>query len=246
MNKFSKGRIVGVVAACLSAVSLMGIGFSTWIIEAKNTATTGDISVTVADTKDISVTISDASVTDGTVIFDANATDHTSDSILNCASGDKEDLTFTLSYKVNVAADAKSWQIMAGINDTDGNYTTAVNTRKYIALPSTLGLKTTSTDGSKECLNQGSTSGTGLTITSSTSTTDSSTTYTVSQSFTFSWGEAFASMNPVKVTKSNNIYTQENETKPATVETLTANTKAMKNLGLSKFQVVLSVGTVSL
>ena len=37
MNKFNKGKLVGIVAASLSAVSLMGVGFATWVISYQNT-----------------------------------------------------------------------------------------------------------------------------------------------------------------------------------------------------------------
>ena len=49
MNKFNKGKLIGVVAASLSAVSLMGVGFATWIIGIRQTETNGNISIT-ADT----------------------------------------------------------------------------------------------------------------------------------------------------------------------------------------------------
>lgn len=49
MNKFNKGKLLGVVAASLSAVSLMGVGFATWIIGAQKTDVEQDITIT-ADT----------------------------------------------------------------------------------------------------------------------------------------------------------------------------------------------------
>lgn len=49
MNKFNKGKLLGVVAASLSAVSLMGVGFATWIIGAQKTDVEQNITIT-ADT----------------------------------------------------------------------------------------------------------------------------------------------------------------------------------------------------
>ena len=49
MNKFNKGKFIGVVAASLSAVSLMGVGFATWVIGIRQTETNGSVSIT-ADT----------------------------------------------------------------------------------------------------------------------------------------------------------------------------------------------------
>ncbi len=254
MNKFNKGKTIGIVAASLAAVSVFGIGFSTWIINTTNKVETSDITVEVADTKDISVIISNAKVSesDNSVKFDADeekmnkATGH----LLSCSSGDKEDLSFTLTYDVTVGTDASAWQIKAAIDDsnatggTDGKFATAVNTRKYIARPSTLGITT-----GVECLNQASKTGTGLTVAESTAYGATNKTYSISQTFTFSWGLAFANKNPVEVTSADKIYTQDatdgTTTTTATLDNLTANTKKMKELGLGKFKVILSVGAVS-
>ncbi len=255
MNKFNKGKTIGIVAASLAAVSVFGIGFSTWIINTTNKVETSDITVEVADTKDISVIISNAKVSesDNSVKFDADETkmNAAKDHLLSCSSGDKEDLSFTLTYDVTVGTDASAWQIKAAIDDsnatggTDGKFETAVNTRKYIALPSTLGITT-----GVECLNQASETGTGLTVTESIASGATNKTYSISQTFTFSWGLAFANKNPVEVTSADKIYTQDatdgTTTTTATLNNLTANTKAMKGLELSTFKVVLSVGTVDL
>ena len=42
MNKFNKGKLIGVVAASLSAVSLMGVGFATWVLQGPDEKDTGD------------------------------------------------------------------------------------------------------------------------------------------------------------------------------------------------------------
>ena len=49
MNKFNKGKFIGVVAASLSAVSLMGVGFATWIIGYQTKETSGDVTIDVDD-----------------------------------------------------------------------------------------------------------------------------------------------------------------------------------------------------
>lgn len=46
MNKFNKGKLVGIIAASLSAVSLMGVGFATWIVGVKQTDASNDINIT--------------------------------------------------------------------------------------------------------------------------------------------------------------------------------------------------------
>ncbi len=253
MNKFNKGRTIGIVAASLAAVSLLGVGFSTWIINTKSGPTSvGNISVSVANTQNITVTISDAKVDDGTVKFDADHSQHTDSSILSCGNSDTEDLTFSLKYKVTVGTDASAWEIKAAIDDTaDGKFTSAVSA-KYFTLPDTLGIKTDTDDGAKTCFNQSSTDGSnGLsfadpTTTDATASTTGTTskTYTVTQTFTFAWGEAFAKKNPVAVTKDDKIWTG-SASETASDTNLPKNTTAMKSLGLSTFKVILSVGTVS-
>lgn len=248
MNKLSKGKTIGIVAGSLAAVALAGVGFSTWIINTTNTDSVEGISVTVADTKDVSVLISDAAIaaSDNSVKFDASNTAKVSGSILSCGADDTEDLSFSITYKVTVGSDTASWEIKAGIADTSGTFNTAVNTRKYIALPSSLGL-IGSSDGSVVCFNSTTTSGGDLTFTTAADATDATkSVYSVTQKFTFSWGEAFANKNPVAVTTSDTIYTQDNKSETASLANLTANTKAMKALNLSTFNITLSVGSVSL
>ena len=58
MNKFNKGKLIGVVAASLSAVSLMGVGFATWIIGTKTTTDNNDISIVADDVQYKSLKVS--------------------------------------------------------------------------------------------------------------------------------------------------------------------------------------------
>ncbi len=254
MNKLNKGKKFGIFAISLASISLIGIGFSSWIINTTNTATAASISVTVADTKDVSITISNAAVdsSNNSVNFDANYSNHTSASLLTCNNSDTEDLSFAITYKVKVGYSASTWEIKAAIDDTssgtNGNFTTAVTTNKYIVLPDTLGLKTSNTDGSKTCFSSSNTSSTTapLIVTTESTGDEGTKTYSVTQTFTFSWGEAFASKNPVEVTNSDSIYYSES-TSAATLDTLTANTKGLKALSLSSsFNVILSVGNVTI
>lgn len=58
MNKFNKGKLVGIVAASLSAVSLMGVGFATWVIGYKNTEAKNEISISADKVEYKSLTVS--------------------------------------------------------------------------------------------------------------------------------------------------------------------------------------------
>ena len=255
MNKFNKGKKIGIIACVLASISLVGVGFSTWIIETRTDSKVDNITVTVADTKNASIIISDASATDNTVKFDA---DHskTKGGLISCESTDEEDLSFTLTYKVTVGTSVSSFEIKAAIDDTstagNGKYNQAVNTYKYISLPNTLGLKTgtDTTDTSVVCFSNSSTTGNnGLTFDTQTEDSIAQTkTYTVTQVFSFSWGEAFNKKNPVEVSSTDPIYSYSSTLSSkanATIETLTANTKGLKNLNLSSFNVILSIGNVS-
>lgn len=58
MNKFNKGKLAGIVAASLSAVSLMGVGFATWVIGVQKTEGDTSISITADDVKYKSLIVS--------------------------------------------------------------------------------------------------------------------------------------------------------------------------------------------
>lgn len=244
MNKFNKGKTLGIVAASLASVALVGVGFSTWIIKETNEAPIAGIQVKVADTKELSVKITNAKVGDDkSVNFEADhnkwqaVIDSKGTPILSCNSGDRENLTFSISYDVTVSTNVDEWEIKAAIIDTDDNkFNKAVHTREYITLPSTLEIGT-----GVKCLNQNSQtdSSSGLTVTEGSS-------ISVTQTFTFGWGRAFAGKNPVEVVKGDQILPQ-NDTKLTSADdkNLVDNTKAMKTLGLSAFTIQLSVGTIT-
>lgn len=238
MNKFNKGKTLGIVAASLASVALVGVGFSTWIIQSTqdNTTSTG-VSVEVGETKNQSVKITEATVKDGALKFDADKAKHDKVTnpapLLTCNAGDSEDLSFTLSYRISTE-NVSNWTINAAIVDASADKFSDADSNRYIMLPTTLGL-----NEAKECLNQNSATGDGLTVTNNTNQ------IVVEQTFTFSWGDAFATKNPVEVIATDKIYYNKTESVDVTVDNLTANTKALKALGLSTFKVKLSVGTIS-
>ena len=77
MNRFNKGKLLGVVAASLSAVSLMGVGFATWIIGVQKTTIDGSIGVVADEVKYKALTIS--AKFDGGLVLAEGATDKTKD-----------------------------------------------------------------------------------------------------------------------------------------------------------------------
>lgn len=97
MNKFNKGKLIGVVAASLSAVSLMGVGFASWVITGNNEASTDSIEITVANIQDKRITIDGISKT-GSISFDADPADKSGD--IQASDGSVCSLSFTVSYTV--------------------------------------------------------------------------------------------------------------------------------------------------
>ena len=77
MNKFNKGKFIGVVTASLSAVSLMGVGFATWVIGTQKTTIDGSIGVVADEVKYKALTIS--AQFNGGLVLAENATDKTKD-----------------------------------------------------------------------------------------------------------------------------------------------------------------------
>lgn len=85
MNKFNKGKLVGIVAASLSAVSLMGVGFATWVIGTRQTTSNGEVSITadnveyksfiVGVTFDENLKLAETTAVTNHTYFNSNATD---------------------------------------------------------------------------------------------------------------------------------------------------------------------------
>lgn len=67
MNKYSKGKNIGIVTAALAAVALVGVGFSTWIVGVQNKESSGDVSITAdsVEYKSLSIATSFTSIVIG-------------------------------------------------------------------------------------------------------------------------------------------------------------------------------------
>lgn len=244
MNKFNKGKLIGVVAASLSAVSLMGVGFASWIITGTDDKTTGDIEVTVGDIQDKRVVFDgEPSLTDGTLVFDADGTKNSGGLV---AAGDKtkkEDMEFTVKYKVKVyTAAASGWKVNAKLVDNSDNALNAAVAAKYIAYPTSSKALDLS---EKSIFDNAMTSGTttGITVNSG-ATNIKYHTYEVTQTFTFTWGEAFKNVNPVEVKKNDSIYTGKlgatDGKEAATTDLLVTNLQGLKALNVSGLKLQLS------
>lgn len=227
MNKLNKGKLIGVVAASLSAVSLMGVGFASWVISGGDTKTTGNINVTVGEIEDKRVVFSVAPAvgSDSEVKFDADS--KYTDGLIGAGTNSKEDLTFNVKYTVKANKSSPNWRVSAKL--IGDNFANAV-AKKYIVMPETLS-STGATALNKPAENL-HTETVNVTITTGTEYT----TYAVEQKFTFSWGEAFNGKNPCNVTNNDQIWTGEAK-EMATKEKLLTNLNGLKALNLTKFTV---------
>lgn len=111
MNKLNKGKLVGVVAASLSAVSLMGVGFAAWIINGTTPGTTGDISVTVAAIEDNRIIVESAKP-EGNLVFEA-ASEDTSGTIQTKPNSSAPVLYFKVAYTVKLGKGLSDFNINA-------------------------------------------------------------------------------------------------------------------------------------
>ena len=99
MKKMNKSKVVGVAAVSLAAVSLIGVGFASWIVSGITTTNaTHTVDATVGEVTDNRVTVT-AAVTEGKLAFDSNSIDG---QVFKGASVDAEDMNFALSFTVAV------------------------------------------------------------------------------------------------------------------------------------------------
>lgn len=242
MNKFNKGKLVGIVAASLSAVSLMGVGFASWLIEGSQNATTNNgITVEVGSVTDNRISITGVSVTEGAIAFDAAAND-TDGAILKKTGDGVEDLSFTITYTVNNTNATNKFHVFAYIATANQEaFTTATSEqKKLITMPTALNITETGTPTNSVSFN-----GTAITFAEGASRQASETgngTVTVTQTFTFGWGQAFGGINPSAVLTSTDVYDiHNNKMGNASEDILKNNINELATLknGLSTFKVVL-------
>lgn len=232
MNKFCKGKTIGIFAVSLAAISLAGVGFSAWVINGTTGGSTGDITVNVADVQDKRVQISEAKVTDGQIKFDSNST---TGGILS-GDGQNEDLFFTISYTVKNYTITNKFTIYAYFSTESSAKFKDVVDKGLITLPTGIGDGTTTgvtiTKGNGVLTFDGTKAPTSNSdITTTIPETAIGDTYTVNQVFKFGWGKAFAYKNPCEVTSTDDIYDYEktNESLKGNVDTLKKNLSYLKN-----------------
>lgn len=197
MNKFNKGKLIGVVAAFLSAVSLMGVGFASWVLTGEKKDTIGDINVEVGDVDDQRIqVVKETTSSDGSLVFDSVV--DAGGSITSTKA--KESLSFKIFYKVKVAKSVTNFKVSA--QWTPGAKISSAITKEYIASPfgtdpiKVAGKEAVGTAGST---NDGHVTSAGYhTNAPATPTTEGNfNVYSYTTQFDFAWGSAFGSANPV-------------------------------------------------
>lgn len=215
MNKFNKAKTIGLISASLAGVSLMGVGFASWVVNGSKEDSIGNIQVEVGDVIDNRISITDAKVTEGSsgLKFDAvTPSPAIEGALLTASENSSENLSFTLNYKVHNTTDTNGFTVNAYIvaleNKELPKFGDAV-AHKYINMPTTLGLSKEKPSTALTKVAGEAKTATGAGVTGNVTGTDGI--YSVTQTFTFTWGEAFGNDNPSKLTASSIIYNYESE-----------------------------------
>lgn len=202
MNKLNKGKLIGVVAASLSAVSLMGVGFASWVIKGETPDTTGDISVTVANVEDNRIIVEDATPTGG-LVFEAAEGDNLGD-IRTKSESPAPVLNFKVVYTVKLGKGLSDFNIKAkwtlGTETASVALGTAI-TNHYLDSPlmTTEDVSVSTKDGHGTVYTPGANNKTSTNIYSTSnpiSDVDGFSVYSVETVFHFAWGSKTENKNP--------------------------------------------------
>lgn len=230
MNKFNKGKLIGVVAASLSAVSLMGVGFASWVLNGGDNKDVGNITISVAGTEDNSITFVDPlpHLTDDSIKFDAKNGDTTGPITWDGINSEK--LNFTIEYTIKCVNTAKFGGVKAYMEiatPTTGAgkaLAEAIGSKNYLFAPlstdeNSKTMIASKLDGKTEDANAD-----GLTNKkySTTVVAGVESTYTFTTVFSFNWGSHFEKKNPSEFAKKENF----DDVKTALTELQAASTAA--------------------
>lgn len=205
MNKLNKGKLLGIVAAGLSTVSLMGVGFASWIINGGDKKDIAGIQISVANTVDNSIKFTEAKVKEAAISFDAKKDDQTGP-ITGDGKND-EDLNFSIEYTLKCPDTSKFGGVKAYMTIADA--TTADSAGKaladaisapnnYLIAP----LSTLETDKTIIASKHNAATEDSNTLNlpnkkySTTVVPGTESTYTFTTIFSFNWGTAFNKLNP--------------------------------------------------
>lgn len=207
MNKMTKVKILTGSLFGLAAVSLVGVAFSSWVIQGTNEVQFNNFNVSVSDVSDKRLVISAITSDDQDIVFDAKENDTTGPIVWN--GTDKEDLTFNFSFTISDVLNAEgNFTKDVGVYIKWGEhsaYDTLIG-KKYITAPQRNGAALTDSDDSLFEYKTGALpdDSDGLTF---APTGDGNTDLTVTATYSFAWGIAFEGKNPSEFATEGNLST---------------------------------------
>ena len=101
MKKFTSKKPIAILSLVVASICLVGVGFSSWVIENMNTTDSTEIGIGVGGVETELLTIADLTLNDGDIYLDASKGDdvapikHSADD-----SGKFEDLELSFSFKI--------------------------------------------------------------------------------------------------------------------------------------------------
>lgn len=194
----------------LAAVSLVGVAFSSWVIQSTNSKTFNSFNVSVSDVSDKRLVISEITSTDQDIVFDAEENDTTTPIVWDGTN--KADLTFNFSFTISDVLDGQGkfkkdvgvnirWDNLPAYRDLIGkNYITAPQRNGANALTDS----DTSLFEYKTEEAVPSESNNGLTFKAAG---DGNTDLQVTAAYSFAWGDAFRGKNPSEFATDENLIT---------------------------------------
>ena len=128
MNKLEKGKKIGIVAASLASVALIGVGFSAWVIGFQNKETNGEVSVTADEVKYKSLTLSATVKSGDTLYLAGKSTLSTTTGPISFENENNKDedleveVTFTISVGKDLITDLEKLKSISFAFDKSGTY----------------------------------------------------------------------------------------------------------------------------
>lgn len=193
----------------LAAVSLVGVAFSSWVIQSTNHVAFNNFNVSVSEVSDKRLVISKITSTDQDIVFDAKENDTTTPIVWDGES--YEDLTFNFSFTISDVLNAESkFTKDVGVYirwDSPSDYDTLIG-KNYITAPKRNEAALTDSDTSLFEYKTGNTlpsdESNGLTF---AATGDGNTDLKVTAAYSFAWGDAFGGKNPSEYATDENLST---------------------------------------
>lgn len=193
----------------LAAVSLVGVAFSSWVIQSTNSVEFNSFNVSVSDVSDKRLVISKITSADPDIVFDAKENDTTGPIVWDGTN--KADLTFNFSFTISDVLNAEgNFTKDVGVYikwENHSAYDTVID-NNYITAPQRNGANALTDSNTSlfeyktgEALQGGNN---GLTFKAAG---DSNTDLQVTATYSFAWGTAFEGKNPSEFATNENLST---------------------------------------